>query len=185
MSICTVDVLIASSFVLFSAVSLRFYKISAFSVCFSLALTTRLCDDGSGTPRPLVPAGVCCPDAAGLRGPVSSRPGGPGAAGRPASHLGPGQHLPCHPAAVGSHGSRSLPPHSLPPRPTCGHPARRHVPDSHPRHDCDSSRREPFRCWSQRFGSLPFGVVESAARGEGEEDGQGDVQGGELMDEEF
>ncbi len=105
-----------------------------------LSLTTRLCDDGSSAPRPLVPAGVCCPDTAGLRGPVSARPGSPGATRRPTSHLGPGQHLPCHPAAVGSHGSRSLPPHSLPPCPTCGHSACRHVPDSHPRHDCDSSR---------------------------------------------
>lgn len=156
-------------------------KISQNSYISCFSFSTRLRDDGSRTPRPLVPAGVCCPDAAGLRGPVSSRSGSPGAARRPAAHLGPGQHLPCHAAAVGSHGSRSLPPHSLPPCPTCGHAARRHVPDSHPRHDCDSSRREPFRCWRQRLSSLPFSVVESAAWGEGEEDWQGVVQGGELI----
>lgn len=175
MSRCTVGIVITSPY--FSALLLRFPKIATFPVF----LTTRLRDDGSRTPRPLVPAGVCCPDAAGLRGPVSSRSGSPGAARRPAAHLGPGQHLPCHAAAVGSHGSRSLPPHSLPPCPTCGHAARRHVPDSHPRHDCDSSRREPFRCWRQRLSSLPFSVVESAAWGEGEEDWQGVVQGGELI----
>lgn len=106
--------------------------ISSNSLCPMLLWTTRLCDNGSSNPWPLVAAGVCCPDTAGLRGPVPSRPGSSGAARRTASHLEPGQHFPCHPTAVGGHGSRSLLPNSLPPCPTCGHPARRHVPDSRP-----------------------------------------------------
>lgn len=176
------DILITFSFVFFS----NFLKMAQKKneITYLNPFTTRLCDDGSSTSWPLVPAGFCCPDSAGLRGPVSSRPSSPGAARWPASHLGPGQHLPCHPAAVGSHGSRSVPPHSLPPSPACGHPARRHVPDSHPRHDCDSSRREPFEHWSQRFSSFPFSIFESTAWGERKEDWKGDVQGGELMNTE-
>lgn len=150
-------------------------------VCFSfnflcpiLLWTTRLCDNGSSNPWPLVTAGFCCPDTAGLRGPVSFRPGSSGAARRTASHLEPGQHIPCHPTAVGSHGSRSLLPNSLPPCPSCGHSARRHVPDSHPG-CCDSGWWEPFRSWSQLLRPISFSVIEPAAWGESKEDGQGAV----------